>query len=87
MNIHINKSVNKKLQKDEISINIEIAENSNEIKNIIEYIQEFDKRKIVVYNGYNMIQIDIKDIMYFYSDRNYMLSRCSQYFGIVNKLD
>ena len=71
MNIHINKSINKKLEKDEIIINIEGAENSNEVQNIIEYIKEYDNKKIVVYDGYNMIQIDVKDIMYFYSDGNY----------------
>ena len=71
MNIHINKIINKNLLKDEININIEIAENTNECNDIIEYIKEFDKRKIVVYDGYNMIQIYVKDIMYFYSDGNY----------------
>lgn len=71
MNIHITKLVNRKLKKDELNINIEIAENNDEIQNIIEYIEEYNKKKIVVYDGYNMIQIDVKDIMYFYSDGNY----------------
>lgn len=71
MNIHINKSVNKRLKDDEVNINIEVAENSNEIENIIEYIKEYDNKKIVVYDGYNMIQINVDDIMYFYSDGNY----------------
>lgn len=71
MNIHINKSVNKRLKKGEININIEVAENIEKLEDIVEYIKEFDKRKIVVYDGYNMIQIDIDDIMYFYSDGNY----------------
>lgn len=71
MTIHINKYVNEKLKKDEININIEIAEDANEIENIIEYIKEFNNRKIVVYDGYNMIQIDVEEIMYFYSDGNY----------------
>ena len=71
MNIHINKSVNKSLKDDEVNINIEVAENSNKIENIIEYIKEYDNKKIVVYDGYNMIQINVDDIMYFYSDGNY----------------
>jgi len=71
MNIHINKSINKGLKKDEININIEIPENDDEIENIIEYIKSFDRQKIVVYDGYNMVQINIEDIMYFYSDKNY----------------
>lgn len=71
MNIHISKSVNKRLKKGEININIEVAENTEKLEDIVEYIKEFDKRKIVVYDGYNMIQIDIDDIIYFYSDGNY----------------
>ena len=71
MNIHINKSINKRLKKNEIKINIEISEDAEGIENIIEYIREFDRQKIVVYDGYNMVQISIEDIMYFYSDRNY----------------
>ncbi len=71
MNIHINKLLNKRLKKDELNINIETAENNTEIEKIIEYIKEYDNKKIVVYDGYNMIQIDANDIMYFYSDGNY----------------
>ena len=71
MNIHINKSVNERLKKDEININIEISEKCDEIENMVEYIKEYDKRKMGVYDGYNMIQINIEDIMYFYSDGNY----------------
>ena len=71
MNIHINKSINERLKQDEVNISIEISKNNEEIENIIEYIKEFDRRKLVVYDGYNMVQINIEDIMYFYSDRNY----------------
>lgn len=71
MNIHINKFANKRLNKDEVNINMEFNENYNEIENLIEYIKEFDKRKVVVYDGYNIVQVNIEDIMYFYSDGNY----------------
>ena len=71
MNIHINKSINERLNKDEVNISIEVSENYNRIENLIEYIKEFDKRKIAVYEGYNIVQINIEDIMYFYSDGNY----------------
>lgn len=71
MNININKSVNKSLNKDEVNINIEFPENYNKIENLIEHIKEFDKRKMVVYDGYNIVQIKVEDIMYFYSDGNY----------------
>ena len=71
MNIHINKFANKRLNKDEVNINIEFNENYNEIENLIEYIKEFDKRKVVAYDGYNIVQVNVEDIMYFYSDGNY----------------
>ena len=71
MNIHIKKSINQRLNKDEININIEFSENCNEIENIIEYINKFEKRKMAVFDGYNIIQINVQDIIYFYSDGNY----------------
>ena len=57
MNINISKSINKLLKKDEVNINIEVSENCEEIENIIKHINEFDKRKIAVYNGYNIVVI------------------------------
>lgn len=78
MNIHIKKSINKCLEKDEININIEVAENNDGVESIMEYINEFDKKKIAVYDGYNIIQIDVKDIMYFYSDGNYNFCKAKE---------
>ncbi len=71
MNIHISKLINNQLKDDEIKVNIEISDKNKELENIIPYIEEFDKRKIVVFDGYNMMQINTNDIMYFYSDGNY----------------
>ena len=71
MNIHINRFVNNKLDNSEIRINIEYAEKNEDIKNLINHIQEYDKRKMVVFDGYNIIQINTEEIIYFYSDGNY----------------
>ena len=71
MNIHINRLVNNKLDNSEIRINIEYAEKNEDIKNLINHIQEYDKRKMVVFDGYNIIQINTEEIIYFYSDGNY----------------
>lgn len=71
MNIHINKCINKELKDDEFKINIEVSDKNEELDNIIEYINQYDKRKLIVYDGYNMIQVNVKDIIYFYSDGNY----------------
>lgn len=87
MNIHINKSVSKRLNKDEVNINIEFSENYNEIEDIIKYIKEFDKRKMVVYDGYNIVQINVEDIMYFYSDGNYNFCKTNnKQYRVKNKL-
>ena len=66
-----NRLVNNKLDNSEIRINIEYAEKNEDIKNLINHIQEYDKRKMVVFDGYNMIQINTEEIIYFYSDGNY----------------
>ncbi len=87
MNIHITKSVNKKLEKGEVTINIELAEINNETENLIEYIKEYGNNKIVVYDGYNMIQINVDDIMYFYSDGNYNFCKTkNKEYRVKNKL-
>ena len=87
MNIHINKFVNKKLNKDELNINIEYPKNYNEIDNIVEYIKVFDKRKMTVYDGYNIKQINIEDIMYFYSEGNYNYCKINdKEYRVKNKL-
>ena len=71
MKIHINKFTNKKLKKDEVNINIEVAENNEQIENIIKYIKEFNQKETIVYDDYNMVQININDILYFFSEGNY----------------
>ena len=87
MNININKSVNKRLNKDEVNINIEFPENYNKIENLIEHIKEFDQRKMAVYDGYNIVQIKVEDIMYFYSDGNYNFCKTNnKEYRVKNKL-
>ena len=87
MNIHINKSINKRLNKDEVNINIEFTESYNEIEDLIEYIKGFDKRKMAVYDGYNIVQINVEDIMYFYSDGNYNFCKTNnKEYRVKNKL-
>ncbi len=87
MIIHINKSVNKRLNEDELNINIEFPENYKRIDDLVEYIKVFDKRKMAVYDGYNIIQINIEDIIYFYSEGNYNYCKLNnKEYRIKNKL-
>ena len=87
MNTNISKSINELLKKDEVNINIEVSENCEEIENIIKHINELDKRKIAVYDGYNIVQINIEEIMYFYSDGNYNFCKTkNKEYRVKNKL-
>ena len=87
MNINISKSINKLLKKDEVNINIEFPENCEQIESIIKYINEFDKRKIAVFDGYNVVQINNEEIMYFYSDGNYNFCKTkNKEYRVKNKL-
>ena len=71
MDIHINKTENQNLNNDEFNINIETSKDNKNIESLIEYIENFDNQKIFVYDDYNMIQINIYNIIYFYSDGKY----------------
>lgn len=71
MNISINKTINNKLSNDNIKINIETTEDNKEINNLINYISSYDRQKIIVNDNYKLVQIEAKDILYFYSDGNY----------------
>ena len=79
MNISINKTINNKLSNDNIKINIETTEDNKEINNLINYISSYDRQKIIVNDNYKLVQIEAKDILYFYSDGNY------NYFKTNNK--
>ena len=44
-------------------------------------------RKIAVYDGYNIVQINIEEIMYFYSDGNYNFCKTkNKEYRVKNKL-
>lgn len=87
MNIHINRSINKRLNNNEININIEFSESYNEIENLIEYIKDFKKMRMAVYDGYNIVQINVEDIMYFYSVGNYNFCKTNnKEYRVKNKL-
>ena len=68
MDIQIKDIVNNELNENDININIEHTE-KNDIKELVEYIKEYDTKKILVrqYNEYK--QINYKDIILFYSDK------------------
>ena len=71
MNIDIRKVVNSQLKNNEIKINIEITNESENIDKLIEYIKNFEKKNVVVSKGNELQTIELSEILYFYSDKKY----------------
>ena len=68
MKLTINKIKNESLNKDEIKITIEHSQN-NDIENFIEYINEYEKKMVVVRQDNELLRIDFQDIILFSSDK------------------
>lgn len=68
MKITIHKKDNNKLEKEQINITIEYAPETN-IENFINYIKEYDTKKILIRKDNEYFQADLDDIIIFYSDK------------------
>ena len=64
MIVNINKKMDEKLNKDEINISIEYSAYTN-IDNVIEYIKNYDEKKVLVRQNNEYLQIDFQDIIVF----------------------
>ena len=75
MKINLSKKNNESLKEDEIYLEIQYSTNNKEIQYLIEYINNYEvgyKNKVVVLtDDYTLIEIDIKDIIMFYSDKKH----------------
>lgn len=75
MKINLNKKSNKNLKSDEIYLELQYCVENKEIQNFIEYINNYNKQcknmVVVLTDEYNLIEIDTKDIIMFYSDKKY----------------
>jgi len=87
MKIEIKKQVNNKLKKDEIIVNLEVYEEDKDIKEFIEYIQKYNNEKVVVNRENKLIQIELNDIICFFSDKKYNYCKTlKEEFRIKSKL-
>ncbi len=76
-----------KLENNKIEIKVEIDKPNTNIDKLIQYIKEFEKTKIVETKDNERKTIEIKDILYFYSDKKYNYCRTKQgEFKIKSKL-
>lgn len=70
MNVSLNCNIQENLNKDEIKININAGQNSEELQNIISKIQEISKKKdnIIGYNNNELFILPIEEIILFYTN-------------------
>lgn len=71
MRINIQKILNDKLEQDMVNVILKYSKETNKIEDFIEYINKYDTQKITVAKDNNLIQIELKDIQFFYSDKKY----------------
>lgn len=87
MNINIQKTLNGKLNENTINVNIEYSKQSKGIEDFIEYINKYDNQKIIVNKDNNLVPVEIKDILFFYSDKKYNYCKTKIHeFRIKSKL-
>lgn len=68
MKLNIKKSENNKLNLNEIDILIESNINTD-IAKLIEYINKYDEKKLIVSQNNELMNINLQDIILFYSDK------------------
>lgn len=78
----INFVENKKLNKNEILVEIQYSEKSKELENFVEYINNYElkeKNKVIVINdNYEFEEIRFDDVIIFYSDKKYNYCKTNQ---------
>lgn len=77
----------KQLEKSKVEIIVNLENENTNIDKLIQYIKEFEKTKIVKTKDNERKIIEIKDILYFYSDKKYNYCKTSEgEFKIQSKL-
>lgn len=71
MNINIEKTIKKERLLNEINIKIETNKETKDIDKLIEYIENYNKMKIVLDSNNELITINTNEILYFFSDKKY----------------
>lgn len=71
MNINIKKTIKKERLLNEINIKIETNKETKDIDKLIEYIENYNKMKIVLDSNNELITINTNEILYFFSDKKY----------------
>ena len=87
MKIQIEKQMNAQLAENEIYVKIEMAKENADTEKLIQTIQNFGKTKVILTNENELKTVEIKDILYFYSDKKYNYCKTAkEEFKIKSKL-
>ena len=80
MEINITQKENKKFEEDMINVNIEFSSNIN-INDFKEYIEKYNKQELLGRVNNELVQINYKDVIIFYSDKknNYCKTKVGEY--------
>lgn len=71
MNVKLMKRINNDFNSNQINVTIEYSDKVNEIEDFIQYINNYNlnsSRKIIVSKNYELLEIDTKDIIIFYTN-------------------
>lgn len=87
MKLNIKEQVDININENELEIIIKYKNNNENIKELIDYIKNYNHNKIIVTRGYETILIDYKDIYLFYSEKKYNYCKTKDgIFRIKSKL-
>lgn len=71
MDINIEKIIKKEKSLNKINIKIETSEETKDVDKLIQYIENYNKMKIVLDSNNELITINTNEILYFFSDKKY----------------
>lgn len=89
MNIILSKKENKDIGEHDLFIELQYSDKNTNLQSFIDYINnyELDKQVMVINNSYELLEIEYKDIIMFYSDKKYNYCKTKEeHYKIKSKL-
>lgn len=89
MNIILSKKENKDIGENDLFIELQYSDKNTNLQSFIDYINNYklDKQVMVINNRYELLEIEYKDIIMFYSDKKYNYCKTKEeHYKIKSKL-
>lgn len=89
MNIILSKKENKDIGEHDLFIELQYSDKNTNLQSFIDYINNYklDKQVMVINNSYELLEIEYKDIIMFYSDKKYNYCKTKEeHYKIKSKL-